>query len=339
MEIHFSKKLIVAPLEWGIIGPGKIAHDFARDLALVQPQQKITAVLGRNQSSADNFVKEFATGKAYADQASFLQHPGLNIVYIATPHPAHYEQAMACLQNKIPVLCEKPLAVNAEQAAGLINASRENNCFLMEAMWIRFLPGIIKALEIVKQGTIGKILSVKASMGYKAPKDENSRYFDPELGGGSLLDLGIYPVFLAHLLLGKPRIIKAIGTLTEKGIDESCSVLLDYDGSAQAILDSTLVSQSDRPAEVAGSKGIINILNPWFEKSPAVEWQLYNQEKQQFVTDWEGHGLQFEIMEVLHCLENKQIESTLFPHRLSLDITETMDAIREQIHVVYKEDN
>jgi len=325
-------------LNWGIIGPGKIAHDFAHDLRLVQPPQQLKCVLGIKADETGAFAKEFSIQHAYTSLQKFIEEGKPDAAYIATPHPEHHEQALACLKNNIPVLCEKPMTLNAEQSAELIQLSKKNHCFLMEAMWIRFLPGVRKVVELIEQDAIGKIVSVKASMGFKAPEDENSRYFNPELGGGSLLDLGVYPVFLAHLLLGKPATIKAIGTLTDKGIDESCSVLLDYKGSAQAILDATLISQSDGPAEIAGEKGIIRIQNPWFEKSPGIELQLYNKDKQVFPTNWEGHGLHFEIEEVLHCLDNKQIESNLYPHALSKDISETMDAIRKQIHVVYKDD-
>ena len=323
-------------LNWGIIGPGNIAHDFARDLELVRPAQKITAVLGRTKESAEIFSRQFQAGHSFTDLEKFIKHPGIDIAYIATPHPQHYEQAMACLQNNIPVLCEKPMTLNAEQSGLLVEASEKNKCFLMEAMWIRFLPSIEKVLSIIKDGSIGKVISVKASMGYKAPKDGNSRYFNPALGGGSLLDLGIYPVFLAHLLMGKPDGIKAIGSLTKKGIDESCAVLLDYTDGGHAILDSALVSQSDRPAEIAGEKGIIRILNPWFEKSIGIELELYDKGKTIYPCEWEGHGLQFEMNEVLLCLRNKKTESELFSHAFSRQISETMDEIRDQIHVVYK---
>lgn len=325
-------------LRWGIIGPGKIAHDFAHDLSLVQPYQKAVAVLGIDKKSTGDFAKKYSICSVYTNLEEFVGDKELNVVYIATPHPEHYEQAMACLKNNIPVLCEKPLTLNAEQSAELVQASRDNNCFLMEAMWIRFLPGIAKVLDLIKSDAIGKVVSIKASMGFKAPADARSRYFNPDLGGGSLMDLGVYTVFLAQLILEQPKTVKAIGTLTDEGIDESCSILLDYEGSAQALLDATLISQSNQPAEIAGEKGIIRIQHPWFEKSPGVELQLYNQDIQTIKTEWEGHGLQFEILEVLHCLDNNQIESERYPHSFSKAISGTMDAIRDQIHVKYKDD-
>ena len=327
----------MAALNWGIIGPGSIAHDFAPDLELVQPAQKIVAVQGVHSASVDAFVKEFSAEAGYTDLEQFIRHQGLDIVYIATPHPQHYKEALVCLQNNIPVLCEKPLTLNAMQTAQLINVSQQQHCFLMEAIWIRFLPGIRKMISLVKAGAIGKIVAVKASMGFKAPRENNSRYFDPSLGGGSLLDLGIYPVFLAHLLLGKPSAVKALARLSERGIDESCSILLDYGGNAQAMLDSTLLSQYNRPAEITGEKGSIRILHPWFEKSPGIELELHNQDMKVHQTSWKGHGLQFEIEEVIQCLVKGKIESDLFSHAFSAALSETLDEIRKQIHVVYKD--
>ena len=215
-------------LSWGIIGPGNIAHDFARDLSLVKPSQTIHAVFGHTEESANDFAKEFQVRAVFTDLDAFLDSSDIDIVYIATPHPQHYEQSLACLERGIHVLCEKPMTINAGQADRLIEASEKNRCFLMEGMWIRFLPSIQKVLGLIKEDAIGKVISVKASMGYKAPKDDNNRYYNPALGGGSLLDLGIYPVFLSQLLLGRPTEIKAVGTLTNKGIDQSCAILLNY---------------------------------------------------------------------------------------------------------------
>ncbi len=154
---------------WGIIGPGNIAHDFARDLRLIPVLQRITAVMGHNSESATGFAREFNVTDTYTNFDEFLQNKTIDAVYIATPHPHHFEQALACLENKIPVLCEKPMTINADQSKKLIAAANENNTFLMEGMWIRFLPSIQQVLSIIKDGRIGNIISIKASMCYKAP--------------------------------------------------------------------------------------------------------------------------------------------------------------------------
>jgi predicted dehydrogenase len=261
-------------LKWGIIGPGNIAHTFTKDLSFLQKQQKVMAVLGHDHQNTYEFAKNFDVPDYYTEIREFVKNKNIDIVYIATPHPQHYEQALICLQNKIPVLCEKPMTINADQCRRITEAARQNNTFLMEAMWIRFLPSIQLVQRIIEQGMIGKVTSLRASISFKAPHDPDNRFFDPELGGGSLLDLGIYPVFLALLILGKPCSIKAIGKLSEEGIDEACSVLFHYKNGSHATIESSLVSSLDIPAEIVGEKGIIKILNTWYEKSSGIELQL-----------------------------------------------------------------
>ena len=296
----------------------------------------MVAVLGNHADSTTKFAKEFAVPGSYTGLESFLADENIGAVYIATPHPHHFAQALACLEKKIPVLCEKPMTINTAQAGQLVSAAKKNQTFLMEGMWIRFLPSVQLALSLIATDRIGKIISIKASMGYKAPADPESRYFDPELGGGSLLDLGIYPVFLSCLLLGKPNTIKAIGTLSEAGVDETCAMLFQYSSGQHASLESSLLSQSDLPAEIIGEKGTIKILNPWFEKSKGIELITEEHGKTVYPCEWEGHGLYYEVQEVLRCLENEKIESELMSHSFSLDMIQVMDEIRKQINVTYE---
>lgn len=327
------------PQKWGIIGTGSAARDFANDIRLVNnSDQRIHAVLGHTEQTTKKFANDFQVEREFMDLDEFINSAEIDIVYIASPHTLHYEQVIACLKKKIPVLCEKPLAINAAQGIELIDTAKINNTFLMEGMWLRFLPSIKKLVELVNAGKIGNIISVKAAVSYKAPHDEKSRYFDPDLGGGSLLDLGIYPVFLALLILGKPDTIKAVGSLSDKGIDESCSVLFHYKNGQHAILESSLVTQIEESAEIIGEKGSIKILNPWFEKTGGIELSLYNEEKMTFPFKWKGRGFQFEIEEVLQCIEENKIASDLFPHDFSLNLLMLMDEIRSQLHVVYEVD-
>lgn len=320
--------------KWGLIGPGNIARDFAKDLSLVRTPQHIQAVLGHTEKSTEKFAREFNVPQTFTELGDFIENADIDVVYVASPHTLHYEQVLACLKKKFPVLCEKPLTINASQCIELIDTARINTIFLMEGMWIRFLPSITRMLELIEK--IGNIISVKASMCYKAPYDPQSRYFNPELGGGSLLDLGIYPVFLAMLLLGKPDTIKAIGTLSNEGVDETCSVLFHYKNGQHAMLESSLLSQTDMPAEITGEKGVLKILNPWFEKAAGIELNLYDEEKIIYPCQWEGHGLHFEAEEVLTCLKNNKISSDLYPHDFSLELIMTMDEIRNQMHVTYE---
>ena len=320
---------------WGIIGPGNIAHEFARDLRLIPVAQHIAAVMGHHTESVNKFAREFNVPDTYTDFNVFIENKNIDAVYIATPHPQHFEQALFCLTKNISVLCEKPMTINADKSLKLISAAQKHKTFLMEGMWIRFLPSIQQLLSLIHQGRIGKVISIRASMCYKAPDDPHSRYFDPAQGGGSLLDLGIYPVFLAYLLIGKPDTIKAIGTLSTGGIDEDCSVLFHYKSGQHAVLESSLVSQTDLPAEITGEKGTIKILDPWYEKSKGIELHEYGEGKIIYPCQWEGHGLQYEIQEVLNCIQQNKIESDKLSHAFSLEMIEIMDEIRSQIHVIY----
>jgi predicted dehydrogenase len=322
---------------WGIIGPGSIARTFARDLALMTAPQEIIVILGHTEEKTRAFAEEFEVKHYSTNPARWLDEVQPDIVYIATPHPDHFEQALDCLERKIPVLCEKPMTVNAEQCRRLIDVSVANNTFLMEGMWIRFLPSIRMLLSIIQDGMIGKILSVKAATTFKAPKDSDNRYFDPEKGGGSLLDLGIYPVYLSLLLLGKPKSIKAFAKLSDEGVDETCSMLFQYRDGAYAMLESSLLSSTEAPAEIVGELGTIRIFHPWFEKAKGIEISIEGEGKIIYPCSWNGHGMHYETEEVLQCLKNKKIESADHSHATSLDLVTIMDEIRKQIRVVYPE--
>lgn len=324
---------------WGIIGPGNIARDFANDIKYVSVPQKITAVLSHRKESADEFADEFNIAGRYIDAGDFFENGHFDIVYIATPHPLHFDEIKSCLERRIPVLCEKPIVINHEQYEELLKLSVRNNTFMMEGMWVRFLPSFRKMLELLEQKKIGEIVSMKAAMSFKADHDESSRFYDPEKGGGSLLDLGVYCIFLSTLLLGKPESIKSVARLTDKKIDEACGILLSYKHGRYSVLESSLLIKQDRPAEIYGTDGILRILNPWFGESPGIEIEMYSGQREKIPLNWEGHGLQFEIEEVIRCVSGKKIESDLMPPRLNREVLRIMDEIREQIHVTYDSDN
>lgn len=320
---------------WGIIGPGNIAHDFANDIKLVRAPQKITSVLSDREKSAVDFANEFNIPQWFTELDDFINNSKVDIAYIATPHPLHYEAIKACLGKRIAVLCEKPIVINSEQHEELLKLSKKNNTFLMEGMWLRFLPSFQKLMELLDQKKIGEIISVKAAMYFKAPYDEDSRYYDPSKGGGALLDLGVYCVFLSSLLMGMPKAVKAVGRLSEKNIDVACGILLLFNDDCYAMLESSLLIKQNGPAEVYGSDGIIRLLNPWFEKSPAIEIQWDNGQKEKIPLTWEGNGFQFEIEEVINCVSGQKIESALMPGRLSNNVLKIMDEIRTQLDVSY----
>lgn len=323
---------------WGIVGPGNIAHDFARDLKYAKsPQQRVHAVLANKKESSKAFARAFNVPNEFTDPKKFLGlKDELHAVYIATPHTLHYKMALECIKNRIPVLCEKPVTINAKQLKTLVKASAQYKCFLMEGMWIRLLPSIKQVSDLIKEKVIGNIISVNANMSYRAPYDPNNRYFDPNLGGGSLLDLGIYPLFLSVMLLGKPLVVKAIAKLSPKGIDECCAVLLQYKTGQYAMLESSLIAQTDLTATIYGEKGTIKIPGPWNQKPSHIEVIFNSGTKIAYPCKWKGHGFQYEIEEVVHCVMNQKRESGLLRHQLSIDVMETMDEIRKQVHVKYR---
>lgn len=324
---------------WGIIGPGNIATEFAEDLHLIKSaRHRVGAVLSHNLEKAAAFAEKEDAPQYFDDLNSFVESARIDAVYIATPHPLHHEEALRCLQHKIPVLCEKPLAMNSREVQAMVDASVSNKVFLMEGMWIRFLPSIGKVLSLVESNSIGKIISIKADMSYKAPNDPEGRYFNPELGGGSLLDLGIYPVFLTHLLLGKPANIKATARLSKKHIDEACAALLSYGNDSYAIVESSLVTETALSAAIYGETGSIHIGTPWNEKPSEIIVRPYDGEDQHYPCAWEGRGLQYEAEEVAHCVRQGKLYSDQLCHQFSLDLMGTLDAIRQQTHIRYPAD-
>jgi len=323
--------------KWGIIGAGNIAKDFLEDLKhLADQPQKVTAVVSHTITGAKDFASQCGVPLYYDDMEKFINDTKVDAVYIATPHTSHYEQALVCLQNKIPVLCEKPMAINSEQAKDLIRESAGSETFLMEGMWIRFLPSIKQVIELVQKDTIGQVIAIKATMSYKAPSDPGNRFFNPGLGGGSLLDLGIYPVYLSLLLLGRPAKIKALCKLSDKQIDESCAMLFQYEGGQYAILDSSIIVQTDQTATIYGDKGTIKILEQWNERPAGIVLQLYNGEVKKYPCQWQGRGLQYEVEEAVRCIKNKQLQSDLLSHQVSIDLAEIMEDIRRQVNITYE---
>lgn len=325
--------------KWGIIGPGQIAKTFAEDCKLASFKgHTIHAVLGHTLDKAKAFADEFNAPQYFDNIDKFLQESTIDAVYIATPHTMHYKETLQCLARKIPVLCEKPMAINQKQVKEMVDAAVQHQTFLMEGMWIRFLPSIQKVLSLINEDAIGNVLSVKAEMSYRAPHEPDSRYFEPEKGGGSLLDLGIYPVYLAHLLLGKPNGIQAWARLTDKQVDEACAAIFQYDNGAYAVVESSLMVQSSWEAVIYGDKGKLIIHRPWNEMPRSIEVTLYDGATYLHPCEWEGRGFQYEMDEVYNCIQQGKIESEHFCHHFSLDLINTMDEIRKQTGIQYAED-
>ena len=318
---------------WGIIAPGKIARKFAMDLQQI-PGAKLHAVASRSLDRAKAFANDFKAPHFYEGYEELVHCPDLHAVYIASPNVAHLEHTLLCLDAKIPVLCEKPFALNSAQVAQMIERSEATNTFLMEALWTRLLPSMRQTIELIEKGTIGTVLGVKADFGFKAPFNPASRLFDPKLGGGSLLDIGIYPILLSQIILGKPEKIIAKAHLGSTKVDEECAMLFTYANGAMAQLHSSIRFKTKTEAFIYGSEGVIHLHSRWHE-TKQLSILVEGERPRDMHFDYPERGYRFEIEEVMRCVREGKRESTILPLSFSRDLMALMDEIRSQINLVY----
>ena len=324
-----------ANIAWGIVGLGGIAHKFAKDLALVK-RARLQAVASSSQERANAFAREYKAANAYGSYAEVYADPTVNIIYVASIHVDHHQHTLAALSAGKAVLCEKPLAINAQQVKEMIAAAQANKVFLMEAFWSRFNPAIRQVKKQITQGRIGDLRHIQASFAMPRWEDDlNGRLLNLDKGGGSLLDIGVYPVFLAYYLLGKPKEILAIANFNEAGTEIQSSIVFSYP-NAQAQLYSSLTHPFTMEAKIYGEKGELTIAPTWHE-SETLKWKVAEVSTQEYFPK-KGKGYVHEIEEVHRCLNNDQIESDIWSWKDSLNLIELMDEIRKQIGVVYKQD-
>ena len=250
-------------IKWGILSTGWIAHKFATALQVVD-NSELYAVGSRNMQTAKKFAGEFNIPKAYGSYEELVSDPAVDVVYIATPHNLHLENTLLALEHHKHVLCEKPLGVNLKEATKMITKAKEKKLFLMEAMWSRFLPNIIKTKELVDSGEIGKVKLLTAFFSIKSENGPEHRHYNLDLCGGTILDTGIYNVFLSLLLLGKPKAFSAIAGLGEQGGDNSCSYTFKYEKDTLAVMYSSFLANPAIVAEIHGDKGKILLDHLWF---------------------------------------------------------------------------
>jgi len=317
---------------WGILGTGGIARAFAFDLALLA-DHSVAAVGSRSLESAQAFATDFPGAVAYGSYAELVT-ADVDAIYVASPHPMHEEHAMLAMRAGKPVLCEKAFTINLRQAENLVNYSHENQIPLMEAMWTRFLPHIHQIKEIIAAGTLGEIYTIHADHGQYIPIERALRLWEPELGGGALLDLGIYPLTLAHLVLGTPTTINAIATLTDKKVDLQTSMTLTYANGAHAMLSCTMAVRSSVAAVIAGEKARIEIDGSFYAPT-SFRVITRDGEVTEYPKNYEGGGLREEAREFARVVRAGEIESPLMPHATSLELMRQMDQVRQQIGVAY----
>ncbi|WP_299434466.1 Gfo/Idh/MocA family oxidoreductase [uncultured Aquimarina sp.] len=312
-------------VKWGIIGLGNIAHQFAQDLTLVSDAE-IVAVASRTIDKAQKFAKQYAVKKSYGSYTEVMKDPDIDIIYIATPHDSHASLTIKCLEQGKHVLCEKPVALNFNEALQMVETSRANNKFFMEAFWTRFNPSLQEVLLKIKSGEVGEIKYINADFAFNVGTP-SERMINVQNGGGSLLDMGVYPLFLAYVILGSPHKVLASANFYESGADKQTSMILQYQ-NAQAVLHSSFVSPSNMVATISGAKGRICLNSIWHET------QSYSVVKNDQVVDYhfptKGKGFTYEIEECHLCIRNQKIESEIWSHQNSLDLIKIVDDVREQ---------
>lgn len=326
-------------VSWGILGCGRIARKFASDLRLVADAE-LVAVASRDKKNAGLFAEIFPCKYSFGSYEELVNNKEVDVIYIATPHSHHYEHTLLCLQHNKAVLCEKAFAINSRQANEMIDIAREKKIFLMEALWTKFLPHYKKLLELVEQKTLGDIKSMLVNFGFKPPTPPSQRLFDPLLGGGTLLDIGIYNVFITLAVLGKPNNIEATMTPAATGVDQQLSVLFTYKSGAMAQLFSSFVTNLPIQAEINGTEACITLTNRFYEPSATI--QLYKQvysDKQIIQVEQEpGFGYQFEARHVNECLKKGLTESPVMKHADTIMLMETLDEIRKIAGIKYPVD-
>ncbi|MFG3687913.1 Gfo/Idh/MocA family protein [Micromonospora sp. NPDC047740] len=318
---------------WGILATGQIAGRFAEDLRLV-PGAELVAVGSRTRESAELFAARHGVPRAYASWAELAADPDLDAIYVATPHAAHHEAAMTCLAGDKAVLVEKPCTLDLATSTELVETARAHGRFLMEAMWMRCNPMILRVVELIADGAIGEVTHVRADFGLAGPFPPEHRMRARTLGGGALLDLGVYPVSLAHLLLGVPQHVHAWAKLSPEGVDENTGLVLGWDSGAVATLSCGMIGATAITASITGTTGRIDLPEPFYRPGAAVLHRP-GAEPETVPADLTGGGYQHEAVEVQRCLAAGLIESPLVPHAATLEVMALLDDIRARIGVAY----
>ncbi|WP_426571501.1 Gfo/Idh/MocA family protein [Aquihabitans sp. McL0605] len=319
-------------VRWGVAATGGIAARFAAAMQLVD-DGGIVAVASRSQERADEFGDAHGIGVRHGSLAALADDPDVDAVYVASPHAFHAADAIRFLDAGKHVLCEKPLALDEAEAATMVAASRRQGVFLMEAIWSRFLPAYVHLRDLLDQGRIRTPTGVEASLGFAFPFDPDHRLFDPELGGGALLDLGIYPIQLCSLVLGPPDEVSGLGHLGPTGVDERVAAVLHHADGGLGVIQASITSSLACTARITGTGGWIDV--PALMQVPQHVSVTTPAGTEVIDGSFEGEGLRFQVPEVHRCIRAGLVESPVVPHEETLAMARTMDRIRAQIGLRY----
>ncbi len=319
---------------WGLLGAGWISRAFATDLRLLDDHE-VLAIGSRSQQTADDFGEQVGVPRRYATYDALVADPDVDVVYVGTPHPMHHAAAMLALEAGKPVLVEKPFTLNAPEAVELVDTARGRGLLLQEAMWTRFLPHMVQVRQHLADGDLGDVRVVLADHNQQFPPDPTHRLFAPELGGGALLDLGIYPMSFASMVLGEPRSVTAVATKAFTGVDAQTAVVLGYDDGRQAVVFTTLEVKGPNRAAIVGTKARIEIDEVWYTPTTFRLIAADGTVLRAYDEPHEGHGLRHQAAEVARCLREGLVESPLLTHEETVSIMRTLDEVRVQVGVTY----
>jgi predicted dehydrogenase len=321
---------------WGFVATGRIARSFAADLALL-PDVRITAVGSRRLESAQEFADSYAPkATAYGSYGEVADDPNVDIVYVATPHAMHRANVLRCFEVGKPVLCEKPLTLNAKGSVELVDEARRRGLFFMEAMWMRTNPVIRQMRAMVLDGALGTVAQVRADLGFYADYPPTHRLYDPALGGSVLLDMGVYPLTFAQLMLGEPSSVAAVAAISEQGVDINTAISLAYADGAVAALSCSTRAWTLCTASIAGDRGRIDVPAGFHHPE---RFDLYRDgTTESFSTELLGRGYTYEAAEAMRCLREGLTESPLVPLDETLAVIRLMDRIRADLGVRYDAD-
>jgi predicted dehydrogenase len=315
-------------IRWGILGAGGIAGKFATGLTALD-DARLVAVGSRSAESAAAFAERFTIPRRHASYEALAHDPDVDAIYVATPHPMHYENALLCLRAGKAVLCEKPFTINAGQAADLVAEARQGGVLLMEAMWTRFLPHMVALRQAIDSGAIGEIRLLKADFCFRTNVNPAGRLFDLALGGGALLDVGVYNISLASWLLGTPTRILSLAQLGTTGVDEQAAMIFGYDKGQMALLATAIRTSTPSEALIAGTDGSIRVHAPYWGPS-SFTISCPGQADEHIAPACVGNGYNYEAAEIGRCLREGRTESDIMPLDESLAIMRTMDKLRAE---------
>ncbi len=320
-------------VRWGILGAGSIANSLAKGVAAL-PDAEVFAIGSRDHAKAHAFAETHNIPASHGSYQKLVDDPHVDVVYVATPHPFHAEHALLALNAGKRVLCEKPFTINARELEEVVRVARDKKLFLMEAMWTRFFPIMFKVRELVKDGAIGEVRMVEADFGFRAGVTPEGRLFNRTLGGGALLDVGVYPISFAHMVLGAPDRITGLATIGETGVDEQSAMILGFPGGALAILSTAVRTNTPHIAQVIGTEGRIAIPTNWWKPESLILTRS-GQADETIELPANPAGFMYEAEEVGKCLRAGKLESDIMPLDESLAVMRTMDTLRSHWGLKY----